>query len=202
MGLPRDSCGLASLICGYRPQEQVPILGQQGGGGGGGWMTLPGHTKLALPSFLLSLSLKPWMDSSRGEAVLEELHRRNFLNADPAASQLCYWLMYGRQRSLQELVRRCVAYAFLSLADFFLSIFPESTATKHLSPHSCFSVVELNSGGKIPTVMGREVHLGRQAGTLAATAFLLPWVACPFLDLVLTWRACRFSHLTLGERRR
>lgn len=88
-GLHRDSCSLATLICGYRPQERVPILGRQGGGGGGGRMTLPGHTRLALSSFLLSLSLKHWMDSSRGEAVLEELHRRSFLNAYPAASQLC-----------------------------------------------------------------------------------------------------------------
>jgi len=95
--------------------------------------------------------------------------------------------MSGRQRSLQELVRRRLAYAFLSLADCFLSLFPESKATKHLSPHSCFSVVELSSGGKIPQVMGRKFHPGRQAGTFA---ILLPWVACPSLDLVPTWRAC------------
>lgn len=73
--------------------------------------------------------------------------------------------MYGRQRSLQELVRSRLAYAFLSLADFFISIFPESEATRHPSPHSCLSAVELSSGGKIPTVMGREVHPGRQTGS-------------------------------------
>lgn len=125
IGLHRDNCSLGSLMCvsiglGNRPQS----WGSRGAGEGGGSVTLPGHTKLPLFSFLLSVSLKPWTDSSRGEAVLEELHRRNFLNASPAASQLCYWPMYGRQRSLQELVRRRLVYAFLSLADFFLSIFP------------------------------------------------------------------------------
>lgn len=98
-----------------------------------------------------------------------------------------------------------MVYAFLSLADFFLSIFPESKATKHLSPYSYFSVVELSSGGKIPKVMGRKFHPGRQAGTFAATAILLPQVAWPSLDLVPRWRVaepCWFSHLTLGERKR
>lgn len=84
-----------------------------------------------------------------------------------------------------------MAYTFLSLADFFLSLFPESKATKHLSPHSCFSVVELSSGGKIPKVMGRKFHPGRQAGTFAATAVFLLQVACPSLDLGPMWRACR-----------
>lgn len=83
-----------------------------------------------------------------------------------------------------------MAHAILSLADVFLNIFPESKATKPLSPHSYFSVVAAEQWRE-DTPSPRERALPRKAGWYPCH-HCHPWAtaASPSLDLVSTLRAC------------
>lgn len=89
-----------------------------------------------------------------------------------------------------------LARAFLSLADFFLNIVPESKATKHLSPHSNVSVVAAEQWREGTQRRGERASPRKECWYLCRHCHLLPWVAFPSLDMVPTLRAC-FAVLVL-----
>ncbi|KAI5193131.1 Greb1-Like Protein [Manis pentadactyla] len=156
IGLHRDNCSLASGSMGASPQSWW------------GCIMPPGHPRLALSSFLLYLSLKPWLGSCRGEALSEEIHRRSFLKTvllHPSSQLASVWVAEEPSGA-------------------------EPKATKPLSARSYSSVVAAEQWRADTQSHGERASPGRQAGTLATTAILLPWVAFPSLDMVPTLRAC------------
>lgn len=124
-----------------------------------GCLTSPGRLKAALSL----LSLKPLLGSSRGGRCLRVTSWEEFPKCLSCCIPFCKEPIWG------SWLEEGLAGAFLSLADFFLNIVPESKAIKYFSPHSDVSVVAAEQWWE------GTPHRGERAS---------PWKACWYPSII------------------
>lgn len=173
IGLHRDNCSLASGSMGASPQSWW------------GCIMPPGHPRLALSSFLLYLSLKPWLGSCRGEALSEEIHRRSFLKTvllHPSSQLASVWVAEEPSGAGEEDAGLMPSSLWLTLSyTSFQNQRPPSPSLHAPIPQWW----QLSSGGQIHKVMGRGLHQeGRLVPLPPLPSFCHgwpspPWTWCP-----------------------